>query len=190
MQDGKEYTSVEVNEESEWKYSFEGVPIYKSDIEKYEYKIIEEPVENYLTTYSGYNIINEVKFINIQAEKVWKDDDNKYEKRPDSVILQIKNGRKVIAEEKVSNENNWTCNFKLPKYDDDGNEIVYTVDEKDTPKYYEKKIEGNVVINTCTYEPAVKTSDINIWTYIIISLVAIVGVVVGIFLVKKNKKNK
>ena len=85
--------------------------------------------------------------INIETIKVWDDNENEALKRPNSVILQIKRDGVVVGECEVSETNSWKHTFILPKYSDLGNEIEYTVDEKETPKFYEKEISGNTVIN-------------------------------------------
>ncbi len=126
----------------------------------------------------------------VKAVKKWEDNNNEYGKRPESVVLQVYNKGKLVAEERVSVDNNWSYEFKLPKYDEYGDEIKYYVDEKGTSKYYEKVVEGNVVINKCIYEPVVDTSDINVIVYVVILFVAIIGVVVGINIIRKNNFNK
>ncbi|MDO4283487.1 MAG: hypothetical protein Q4D02_07605, partial [Clostridia bacterium] len=55
---------------------------------------------------------------------------------------------------------------------------------------YTKEIKENEIVNISTYESPTDTSDFNVWIYIVIFLVAIVGVVVGIFVVKNSKKDK
>ena len=101
--------------------------------------------------------------------------------------MQVLVGDEVVAEQKVTESDSWSYEFKLLKYDELGNEIEYTVDEKETDKNYEKHIEGNTVINTCIYVPPVDTSDIPVWVYIIIFVVAICGIS-GVFIVKNRQK--
>ena len=52
------------------------------------------------------------------------------------------------------------------------------------------KIEKTNEVRNPVEKEIVNTSDINIWIYVVIFLVAIIGVVVGIFVVKNNKKSK
>ena len=68
---------------------------------------------------------------------------------------------------KVSESDNWSFEVELPKYDELGEEIEYRVDEKEISKYFEKLVEGNVVINRLMYDLP-DTSDINIFMYIVI----------------------
>ena len=125
----------------------------------------------------------------IKAVKKWEDNNDEYGKRPNSVVLQVLVGDEVVAEQKVTESDSWSYTFKLPKYDELGNEIVYTVDEKETDRYYEKHVEGYTVVNTCTYEPPVDTSDIPVWVYVVVLVVAICGMS-GIIFWQKNVKRR
>ncbi len=140
--------------------------------------------------------------IRIKVEKIWEDENNKYGKRPKNVVLQLKNVEEIVAEIEVSEENNWSSEFEVPKYDELGNEIKYTVDEKETSEFYEKRIDGYKVINKYIGEESkdennneiknnIDTSDINIWIYVGIVIVSIVVIIIVIIFVRKNnKKNK
>ncbi len=104
---------------------------------------------------------NEKSRIPITAKKIWCDDNNKAGKRPDSVTLQIKDGDKVVEEAQVNEENNWEYTFEVPEYDELGNKINYTIDEKENYEYYNKVIEGETVINICTYEEPKDPTDLD-----------------------------
>ncbi|MDO4283635.1 MAG: Cna B-type domain-containing protein [Clostridia bacterium] len=186
-------TEAEVSEENNWSYEFE-LPKYDENGNEIKYTIdeketsefYEKELTNDTTVTNKYTTKNES--IELVVNKEWKDENNRYGKRPESVILQVKNGENIVAEVKVGQESNWSYKFELPKYDENGDEIVYTIDEKESSKFYEKTIDGYTIINTYKNEPPVETSDKNIWIYFVIFLIAIVGVVVGIFIVKNNKK--
>ena len=89
--------------------------------------------------------------------KIWNHGGNKEEK-PQEITLQIKNGDEVVAEETVNEEDGWKYTFEdLPKYDENGDEIEYTADEKEILEEYNKEIEGLTVTNT--YKGAVITAS-------------------------------
>ena len=89
--------------------------------------------------------------------KIWNHGGNKEEK-PQEITLQIKNGQEVVAEETVNEADGWKYTFEdLPKYDENGNEINYTADEKESLEEYNKEIEGLTVTNT--YKGAVITGS-------------------------------
>ncbi|MDO4283464.1 MAG: Cna B-type domain-containing protein [Clostridia bacterium] len=127
--------------------------------------------------------------VDIEAVKVWNDDNNAYGKRPEEVTLVIKNGEQEVASQKVTEKEEWRFLFiNLARYDENGNEILYSVDEKETNEYYEKSIDGYQVVNTYIEKVVANTSDVNIWIYLSIFLVAIIGVVVGMFVARNNKR--
>ena len=196
VKNGEEVVTEQVvTEEDNWSYEFE-LAKYDELGNEINYTIDEKEVGSKFYEKTGVegNVVTN-KFVvpdekvEIWVDKKWEDEDNKYGKRPESVILQIKNGENVVEEVEVSEENNWRHKFELTKYDELGNEINYIVDEKETAEYYEKRIEGNTVINTCTYTPPTDTSDISVWVYIVVAIIAIVGIGVFVFVKTKQKKN-
>ena len=187
-------TEHEVNEANNWSYEFElakydelGNEIdYYIDERNNDNKFYKKILTDKNTVTNEFVVPEEVVLVN--AVKKWEDNNDEYSKRPRSVVLQVYNGDKLISEEEVSKNNNWSYEFKLPKYDELGDEISYTVDEKYTSKYYEKSVEGYTVINKCIYEPAVDTSDMNIFIYVVIFFIAIIVAIVGIVFIKNKKK--
>ena len=53
-----------------------------------------------------------------------------------------------VKEVNLSEENNWKESVSLPKYDENGALINYTVDEETIPEGYSKKIDGYKITNT------------------------------------------
>ena len=187
-----------VNEACNWSYSFD-LAKYDSLGNEINYTLSEridsifyekETVEN--TDMFNQKVVNKFVVPNeqvlVKAVKKWEDNNDEYEKRPNSVVLQVLVGDEVVAEQKVTEADSWSYLFKLPKYDSLGNEIVYTVDEKETDRHYEKHVEGNTVVNTCIYVPPVDTSDISVWVYLVVAFVAICGI--GVFMIRQKSKSK
>ncbi len=185
-----------VTEATNWNYEFE-VAKYDEEGNEIEYhidekdtpKFYEKELTDATTVTNRFKIPNEMT--KIEVIKLWEDLEDKYEKRPNKVTLQVLSKDKVVAEQIVNEKSNWRHEFELPKYDEYGNEIEYTVDEKEEVENYEKRISGYTVINKCTYEPiedVTDTSDINIFMYISIFFVAVIGIIAGILFVKNSKK--
>jgi uncharacterized repeat protein (TIGR01451 family) len=99
--------------------------------------------------------------------KDWKDEDNKAGRRPNSVTVALyRNGIQQGGEVTLNNRNSWKNTWNnLDKYDEDGNEYVYTVKEIKIPDGYTSSISfstgNNVttikVTNTYTSEKVSKT---------------------------------
>ncbi len=141
-----------VTESDGWKYTF-SVPKYDVNGDKIKYTIDEADLNNKFYTREN-TVINQEnrtitnKFVvpdektTVTVTKIWDDNNNEAKKRPTSVTLQVKNGTEVIGEATVTEESGWKHNFTLTRYDSNGNDINYTVDEADlNNKYYEK---GNI----------------------------------------------
>ena len=99
----------------------------------------------------------------IIVSKSWSDDNNRDNKRPDSIEVKLvaKVDGSVIEglsgrTQKLNGANGWKCTFAdLPKYYA-GKPVEYTVEEVNTPAGYTKTITGNVTDGfniTNTYTP-------------------------------------
>lgn len=94
----------------------------------------------------------------ITVTKVWDDENNKAKKRTDEVILDVigKDRAEEVKQENIEltvenadpeNSNVWSTKVSLQKYDQDGNLIVYSAEEQETPKFYTKSENGTTVTN-------------------------------------------
>lgn len=81
------------------------------------------------------------KFVtSITGKKVWNDDQNRDGLRPGSISMELlRNGEAVEGRVlTLSEENEWTGLFEdLEAYDDDGNLIIYSLREAESPEGYE-----------------------------------------------------
>lgn len=137
----------DVSAESNWTYEFTNLVKYDESGEEITYKVDEEVPEGYEKSIEGNDITNlRVGTTEIVGEKIWLDDDS--EDRPDSITVQLLANGVVVDTTDVTAESNWTYEFTdLSKYDNEGVEIEYTVDEEDVPEGYIKSIEGNDITN-------------------------------------------
>ena len=144
---------------TDWTYSFNDLYKYQIGHENddnylinYEIKEVTE-VQNYVTTYNGYDIINthipEVTFVS--GTKTWDDNNNQDGIRPDSITVKVFNGINLVTSKTVTKDDNWEYTFdNLPKYEN-GNEIKYQIKE-DEVSGYETVVTGNNIKNTHTPE--------------------------------------
>ena len=112
----------------------------------------EGPVEDKVTTNTDFRT-------EVTVTKVWNHTNNIYT-IPAQIKVQLKNGENVVQEEvlteanKVGEDvNKWSYTFtNLPKYDEEGMLIDYTVDEAEVNSgdlaYYDKQISGKTITNT------------------------------------------
>ena len=85
----------------------------------------------------------------ITVNKVWIDNKNETHIRPSNITILIKNGNNLALKKEfaVTNENQSYQISNLRKYDSNGNEIQYTIEEEQVPGY-STSINGNTITNT------------------------------------------
>ncbi|CDO17335.1 TQXA domain protein [Streptococcus gallolyticus] len=88
----------------------------------------------------------------VSGTKVWDDNDDQDGLRPESIIVNLLADGEVVASQTVTADNDWNYSFTdLPK-NDNGSEIVYTVEEANTPDGYTPVVDGTTITNTHTPE--------------------------------------
>ena len=167
---------------STWEYTFSDLQKYDEYGDEVQYTIDEKDTGNQFYVKTNVNqqtktITNtfqvpDVK-INIPVTKVWDDDNNSAGKRPESVILQVKDGENPAREQTVTeadavdgDTNRWQYVFNVRKYDSLGNEINYTVDERDVNSKYYVKEEVNQADKTITNKFVIPDGQVIVHYYI------------------------
>ena len=145
--------NADTSNENTWGYTFTDLPKYDQYNNIINYTIEEEEktqgdLKFYITSVDGYTITNTftrpTDTISIEVNKHWEDQEDIYNKRPTSIRLEVKNGNQVVSAV-VTKDDNWSATFTdLQKYDENGQEIEYTVDEEEVSPndlfYYEKQV--------------------------------------------------
>ncbi|BAK43353.1 Cna B-type domain-containing protein [Eggerthella sp. YY7918] len=159
-----EYTTSVANG---WEYHFDLLPKFVKDAQgkdtatAYIYTLKEVAVDGYVTNVDTVDtssvsdkqdatadITNtfENNIVSVSGVKTWVDEDNASGKRPTGVVVELlQNGQPMNPEQKktVTETGGWTYSFgNLPKYDTNGKEYVYTVQEEPVP-YYSTEITGS-----------------------------------------------
>ncbi len=158
---GKEIQRYELSEatannadKNTWNYIFKELPKYDEDNNRINYTVEEQEktqgdLKFYTSKIEDTTITNTftrpTETISIEVNKIWEDQENIYNKRPETIKLEVKNGDIVEDDAIVTKEENWKYTFtNLNKYDENGQEIQYTVDEKEVLEndlyHYEKEI--------------------------------------------------
>ncbi|MFC0265431.1 Cna B-type domain-containing protein [Alloscardovia macacae] len=85
--------------------------------------------------------------VSIPVTKVWNDRENAANSRPDHIHVRVLNGTATVAEADITPDDSgvWKHTFEgLPKHDEAGNEIAYTVSEDAVSGYGAPQYSGNV----------------------------------------------
>lgn len=165
-------TKKEVTVADGWEYKWENLPTYEktSDGKKtgnaYVYTVKEVSIKDsknreFKVEYDDpeINITNTITGkTEVSGEKIWHDDRDSDGIRPESITIQLLRKDKndpnatptVVDTKTITAANDWKYSFKdLPKYSTDGRtEYEYSVDEKEVPRGYTRRIDGYDIINT------------------------------------------
>ena len=162
LANGEEVNSQTVtpDEDGSWAYSFTDLPKFVNG-QEITYTVSETPVEDYSTTYDGYNIINSYTPGQTSATitKLWADADNQDGIRPDSItVTLLADGKETGTTATLTAANNWTETITGLPEKANGKTIEYTWAEKDIPDGYEltdNSTDGTVTTLTNTHTTAV-----------------------------------
>lgn len=134
---GVEQKDKEVTADDDWKWSFAGLPKYENGLE-INYTITEDAVDEYTPAYNGFNVTNTYtpEQTSVTVTKAWNDAGNQDGIRPESITVKLlANGEDTKKELVLSDGNSWTGTFtELDKYQN-GQEVVYTIEEVEVNGY-------------------------------------------------------
>ncbi|WP_326845328.1 Cna B-type domain-containing protein [Streptococcus gallolyticus] len=131
LADGTVVDSQTVTADSNWSYSFTDLPKYANGSE-IVYTVTEDAVDDYTTTYDGYNITNSYTpgETSITVTKVWDDNDDQDGIRPDTIQVQLyANGKKSGDAITLTAADNWTYTWTGLAEKANKQDITYTVEE-------------------------------------------------------------
>lgn len=134
--DGVEKDRHTVTEGDNWEYTFTGLPKKNDAGNDIVYTVEELPVDGYKTKTTGdatrgFTVTNTLKpTVEVTAKKVWVGDANRTDARPASVEFILKADGMEKTRKTVGEGEGWQWTFRnLPKEKEDGNDIVYTIEE-------------------------------------------------------------
>ena len=119
--------------------------------------------------------------------KVWND--KNYEtKRPQSVKISLKCNGETYDTQVLSAANNWRCSWDtLPRYDADGNEYVWTLEEEKVNSYVGSlSTVGYTFILTNSYTGKIPQTGLLWWPVPLLIAGGLALLIVGIMLRKRN----
>ncbi len=166
--------SQRVSINNDWSYTFTDLPKYEPGTETEIIYTVDESEVNqgdlkfYAKSINGDTITNTFKVPNdtkeITVTKIWNDNNDQANKRPNNITLQVKQADKVVKEQVITSAEDWKYVFEVPKYNENVDEIRYTVDEKEIPQFYDKTINSHTITNTFTVpEDTKKITVTKVW---------------------------
>lgn len=201
---GVEVSSQTVTAEEQWRWSFDELPKYEQGVE-IQYTVSEDAVEDYSTTYDGYNVTNSYtpSKTSVTVIKNWRDNNDQDGIRPNDItVVLLANGEETGKTLVLNEENSWMGSFTdLDKFKD-GEKIIYTVKEIPVDGY-ETVISGNAetgftIINTHTPTPSSPPTDDppqtgdsnNILLWWMMFCAGLIGIVVTHITFRRSKRDR
>ena len=145
LANGTKVASKEVTAKDNWKYSFTDLPKYEKGT-AINYTVTEDAVAGYSTTINGYDITNSYTpgQTSVTVTKAWVDNDNKGNKRPSEIKVQLyADGRESGSPVALNEANKWTYTWTGLDEKNGGTTIAYTVKEVGTVDGYEASVSGD-----------------------------------------------
>lgn len=149
---GEEYKTQVLNQDNGWAFTWDNLPLTDSTGKAYEYTVDEKEVVGYNKAIDSDVITNTKEVISLEVSKTWNDESGGINK-PTSITVNLyrNDSTEVYKSLELSqggNANLWIGEFtNLPKYNQAGEQIEYTIDEVDVPGY-EKVVNDYSITNT------------------------------------------
>lgn len=124
--------------------------------------------------------------VQISGVKTWVHGTSTPSEQPKSIEVFIMDGSTIVARKTVTAADNWSYAFNLPRYDREGREIVYSVNEEPV-KGYSKSVQGYDLTNT--YAPGAPQTGgpSRIWVWFLWLAVGAVGLRCAVFYKRKGR---
>ena len=152
----------------DWSFSFTELPRYAleagGDAHLYNYRIEETPVDGYTPSYEVTdnfgnvkvvitNTAGEAQYVSISGEKIWQDNNNAMNLRPESIEVALMLEGTKVDSKVIGASEDWSYSFEnLPRFDEDGIPYKYTVEEVTVPEGYLSTVvataNGYDIVNT------------------------------------------
>ena len=146
----------ELSEENHWTASFSNLPKKDAAGAEIRYTVAEENLSDFTPAISGtedtgFTITNYAgDRVAIPVTKIWKGSGE----HPQGLAVQLYADGVRVASAYLTAQNGWQHTFDMPKYDDAGREIQYTVTEENVSGYTASRADEasngykNVFVNT------------------------------------------
>lgn len=144
---GQEIKVVKLNASNGWRHHFGNLPKFVNG-KPIHYSVREDPVEGYVTEIDGFTIYNKYQpeMTQVTVRKIWNDENNKDQKRPESIWMKLNNGMTVMLNE----GNGWTATIAGLPAKVNGKPAEYTWTEQSIIGYELESMvtEDNITIIT------------------------------------------
>lgn len=190
LRDGKSYEKIQLNKDNQWTYTWDDLD------DRYEWSVEEEVPQGYsaiyktednkvfITNYMDYKPAVPAEPVDLTVKKVWSDENNKRDIRPNSVTVTLYNGDTAVEKVTLGAWNNWT--YSWTGLDGNGD---WSVLETGIPKGYTPSYRTNSGVITITNTAAlIQTGQLN-WPILVLGSLGMLMIFFGIITMRKKKKD-
>ena len=191
LRDGEKHEEIELNADNQWTYAWDDLD------DRYQWSVKEEVPAGYeatyktednkvfITNYKDYEPVVPAEPVDLTVKKVWSDENDKLDIRPDSVTVTLYNGDTAVDKVALGAWNNWSYTWT----DLDGNGD-WSVLETGIPKGYTPSYRTNgdvvTITNTATL---IQTGQLN-WPIPVLGGLGVLMIFFGILMMRKKRKTE
>jgi hypothetical protein len=191
LRDGEKFEEIELNKHNQWTYTWEDLDdrynwSVKEDVPAgYDASNKTEDNKVFITNYMDYEPVIPTEPVDLTVKKVWSDENDKHDVRPDSVTMTLYNGDTAVEKVTLGEWNDWT--FIWIDLDGDGD---WSVLETGIPKGYTPSYRtiGDVVTITNT-ATLIQTGQLS-WPIPVMGGLGLALIAYGFIVFIKKRKNK
>jgi len=159
---------VTLNAGNHWSYTWENLsPDHTWTVDEFD---VPAGYVKTITGNTGGFVITNTRHANppektvIRGSKTWNHGSNPADKWPKNILLRLYADGVFILQKEVGEPEHWSWSIRMDRYDQNGREIVYTIDEAPVSDYI-KAVDGYDLFNLYRYGPdkptPPRTDDLN-----------------------------
>ena len=190
LRDGEKHEEIELNKDNQWTYTWDDLDDrYSWSIKEevpngYEVSYKTEDTTIFITNYMNYEPPVEPAPEDLTVKKVWSDDNDKRDIRPDSVTVTLYNSDKAVDKVTLGAWNNWTYTWHNLDGNGDWSVLETGIPKGYTPSY---RTNGDVVTITNT-ATLIQTGQLN-WPILVLGGLGMLMIFCGVLVMRKKKEN-
>lgn len=188
---GELYDTVMLNAENNWRHHWPELPRLDAAGNENEWSIVELEVEDYLLTVTLEGITflltnryapgDEGEYLRRSVVKVWNDRGYEDERPACITVCLLKNGE-LVDTRTLDESCHWQTVWEnLPARDENGNEIIWTVQETEVPGYHAGYAEmgEHVIITNSIAGPTLPQTGLMWWPVPVLAALGLMMLVLG-----------
>lgn len=186
--DSETHETVELSEANQWTYTWDDLDdrnewtVEEEVPEGYEASYKTEDNTVFITNHMDYEPVIPPAPVNLTVKKVWSDDNDKRDIRPDSITVTLYNGSTAVEKVTLNASNNWT--YSWTELDGAGE---WSVLESGIPKGYVPSYTTSGDVLTITNTAAlIQTGQLN-WPIPVLGSLGALMILFGVFAMRRKK---